>query len=106
MPSLLEVYDKDRWVTVGCMLPGERPGSVSDNQPRGRDVYIFECALDDSRSMLYRSRFGIDMDDSSTRRIDAAGREVVKELVKGESYETTIKTDKSPEPRRIRFRHV
>ncbi len=89
---------------VGVVALG-RSGSVSDNNPGRRDVYIFQCMADDSKSVLYRSKQGIDMGIGDFREVISTGAEVVKELRKGESYEMSLKTDKSTEPMRIRFTH-
>lgn len=112
-PLSVEVYNPAarRWVKAGPdVKPGDPPGSISDNKPDGsRDIYMFECAQDDSQSTIYHSGFGLDteLEGGKLRAVvtDPSRLEIVKELGKGESFEMTIKTDKSPNPRKIRFTH-
>ncbi|OGE78054.1 hypothetical protein A3J19_01080 [Candidatus Daviesbacteria bacterium RIFCSPLOWO2_02_FULL_41_8] len=105
----VEVYNamaKD-WVQLPELKPGDRPGSVSQNKPDGeREVYLFECAPDNSHSTIYRSTFGADTEIAETRVITTAGLEIVKELKRGEEpYVLTLKTDISDARRIIRFTH-
>lgn len=95
------------WVKAGEVKPGDQPGSISDNIQQGRQVYLFSCKKDDSGSIIYRSKLGVDVDLSNTARLvsNLTGFETVKELSKGESFEMSVKTDRSPEPRHIRFTH-
>ena len=107
-PLEIEVQSVDeQWVEVGEVKPGDRPGSISDSTPKGRQVYLFSCKGDDSGSTIYRSKFGMDVDLSNTARLinNLTGFETVKELSKGESFEMNVKTDRAPEPRHIRFTH-
>ena len=109
-PLSVEVYnqDKNEWTKAGEVKPGERPGSISDNKQDGdRDIYMFACNHDDSKSTIYRSGVGFDIDlISSTRVVNPmGGLEVIKELQRGESFEMEVKTDNSPAPRHIRFTH-
>lgn len=110
MPPLhIEVFNpgNKEWVRAGEVHPTDPKGSMSDNKPNGRDVYIFECAKDDSKSTIYRSGLGIDIEVGKFREIsmDASRLEIVKELKDGESFEIEVKTDRSPEKRKIRFTH-
>ena|SRR3972149_9572994 len=105
-PLEVEVFNSTskNWVRVSSVLPEDPPGSVSDNKPDGgRDVYMFKCEGDDSKSTRYRSKFGVDTEWGRFREIDTTGFEVVKELKKGESFELSLKTDVSAIPRRVRF---
>lgn len=108
MPPLdVEAYLPDRrWTKLFELKPGDQSGSLSNNKPDGsRDVYIFECLPDDSGSVIYRSRAGMDIDDGSARTVFTAGADVVRELRRGDaSYEMSIRTDRS-RPGRIRFTH-
>ena len=108
-PLELEVQNQQtkQWTKAGEVKPGDRPGSISDNTQQGRQVYLFSCKSDDSGSIIYRSKFGVDVDLSNTTRLveNLTGFETVKELIRGESFEITVKTDRSPEPRKIRFTH-
>jgi hypothetical protein len=108
-PLKLEIYTQNKnWIKVGELRAGDQPGSVSDNKPDGsRDVYMFECSPDDSKSTIYRSKAGIDTEIGPMRTLTTVGAEVIKELKRGgDPYEMRIKTDKSPEARLIRFTHV
>lgn len=109
-PLRVEIYNPEarNWIKIGEVKPNDLPGSISDNKSDGsRDVYMFECAADNSKSTIYRSGFGADIDLGSMRVVspDPSQLEVVKELNKNESFEMVVKTDKSPGPRRIRFSH-
>lgn len=111
MPPLhIEVFHpvKRDWVEVGKVHSTDIPGSMSDNKPDGaRDIYVFECAQDNSKSTIYRSGGGIDMEVGQFREtiMDTSKLEVVKELKDGESFEIEVKTDRSPVARKIRFTH-
>ncbi len=108
-PLNIEVYNPDArgnegWVRVGEVQPRDPPGSMSDNQPDGtRDVIMFKCEPDDSKSTISKANFGADTEWGRFRAITDTGFEVVKELTKGESFEMAVKTDASPTPRRVRF---
>lgn len=108
-PLSIEIYNQgvDLWIKAGELKPGDQPGSLSDNKPDGsRDIYLFECAPDDLSSTVYRSEVGADIEVGQLRVVDPVGNlEVIKRLKQGESFEMEIKTDKSPEPHRIRFTH-
>ena len=110
MPPLeLEIQNQQtkQWAKIGEIKPSDRPGSISDNTPQGRQIYLFSCKDDDSGAIIYRSKFGTDVDLSNTVRSvsNLTGFETVKELKKGESYERSVKTDQSSESRRIKFTH-
>ena len=109
-PLIVEVYSSEekKWLQLPCLRPYDRPGSMSDNKENGkRDVYIFECSKDDSYSVIYHSKFGLDrLLKEDLRECLALGKlEVVRVLRKEESYEIMVKTDISREKRRIRFTH-
>jgi hypothetical protein len=109
MPPLsVEVCQKgsDVWTALPILEPGDRPGSISDNPANGtRQVYMFECAKDDSYSRLLRSKGGIDAATPTTRKIiPLAGFEEVKTLRRGESYELEI-TSPSQKQLKVRFTH-
>lgn len=108
-PLNLETYGPNmNWIKIGEVEPGDPPGSMSNNKPDGsRDIYIFECLPDDSKSVIYRSRAGLDTEIGPVRALTTTGADIIKEIKRGdEPYEMKIKTDKSPEPRQIRFTHV
>jgi len=110
-PLSLEVYNtgEKRWVQLSYVNPGDRIGSISSNKPDGsRELYLFECSPDDSKSLIYRSESGLDIEIERgvLREALTTGLEVVKELRRGdEPYMLLIKTDKSPEFRQVRFAH-
>jgi len=108
-PLRIEAFNPvdKQWVRVGEVRPTDPPGSISDNKPDGkRDIFMFKCERDDSKSIIYRSGIGIDEEVGRFRVItDFSKLEVVKELKKGESFEMDIKTDKRPASRKIRFTH-
>jgi hypothetical protein len=112
-PLDAELYDAKniKWVTFGILNPGDRPASMSDNKPDGRrDVYMIECSPDDTHSTIYRSKAGLDIIIGNLRVVAPLeipeGFEIVKILKKGdEPYVLSLKTDKSPEERKVSFTH-
>lgn len=110
-PLNIEVFHpiEKEWIKAGEVKPTDPPGSVSDNKVDGsRDVYLFKCEADNSKSIIYRSKFGIDREIGNNLRevlTDPSQLEIIKELKKGETHEMKVKTDKSPEPKLIRFTH-
>lgn len=105
-PLGIEVYADNKWKPIGKVKPTDQPGSMSDNKDGRREVYIFQCAADDSGSTIYRSKLGADAEFGPNRELLTTGLEVVKELKKGDQYEKDFNTDISPELRRIRFTHL
>ncbi len=108
MPLKIEVYAEDKWIELSTLNPCDLPGSISDVRLDGRrDIYIFRCKADDSLSTIYSSVLGMDVANERIREIHSAGQELVKALGKGdEPYEMSVKTERSPEPRKIRFTHI
>lgn len=108
-PLNIEVFHpvEKKWIKVGEVKPTDLPGSISNNKTDdSRDLYLFECESDDSKSIIYRSKFGADGKiGNNLREIISSGSEVIKELKKGETHEMKIKTDKNQESRLIRFTH-
>ncbi len=108
-PLYLEICGPNRnWIKVGEVRPGDPPGSISDNKSDGsRDVYMFGCLPDDSKSVIYRSRAGLDIEIGPMRDLTTTGADIVTVLRRvDEPYKMEIKTDKSPEPRQVRFTHI
>ena len=99
-------YALNRWVLINNLYPNDIPGSITDVRGNERQVYIFECGKDDSNSTIYRSRAGVDIANAQTRVITSAEMEVVRVLRANESHVLQIKTDVSPEERKIRFTHL
>lgn len=110
MPLRLELRDPNnahRWIVVGTLMPGQPSGSVSNNTPEGRDIYLFACLEDGSKSVIHKSDMGVDIETAQVREIvNLTGFSVVKELREGETYEMDIRSDQSPETRHIRFTHT
>lgn len=109
-PLRVEIYNPEakQWTLVGEVKPGDPPGSISDNKSdSSRDLYLFECATDNSESAIYRSGLGVDTEVDRFRVVvpNLSRLEVVKRLKKNESFDMTVKTDRSPKPRQIRFTH-
>jgi hypothetical protein len=53
---------------------------LSDNKSDERYIYVFECFPDDSESVIYRSKFGVDIEIGQMRAFATLSLEVVKEL--------------------------
>lgn len=108
MALKLEVlnYCSGKWQEIGRANPGDRPGSLSDVRGNERQVYMFECIKDNSCSKIYKSRAGIDIADRQIRLISSEGMDLLKRLTAEESYVIQVKTDHSPEERKIRFTHL
>ena len=71
---------------------------------------MFECSADDSCSTIYRSGLGVDITNPQLNLreafIDESRLKVIKVLRKGdEPYTMNVKTDTSPQERKIRFTH-
>lgn len=106
MPLRLEVYDERKnLVPVGIILPESIPGSMSDVSQGTRQVYMFECARDDSHSTIHRSRAGIDVEQGESRVISSAQFVQIMKLHRGESYSISLQPEGSPVQREIRFTH-
>ena len=108
MSLILEIYTNEKeWIKAGELNPGDRPGSISNNNPDGsRDVYLFECETNNNRSVIYRSSAGINTEVENLRVANVQGLEVIKELSKNDpTLEMKVKTDRSQHYRVIRFIH-
>lgn len=110
MPPQLRVElrnpENGEWVSVPGIQLGDRDGTVSDNTAAGRDVYLFGVDPIENQGYIKRSTAGIDTADSHTRRVDSAGFVTVAALQPDESYELTVRTDASLEPRTLRFTYL
>lgn len=112
-PLRVEAYNPElsRWVQVGQELgPTDRPGTISSNLPDGtREIYQFFCAEDNSHSVVQKLPLGLDAEIGHLRILDAqnvADAVRVATLRKGDQpYRLTVKTDRSPQRRIIRFTH-
>ena len=109
MPLALEFYNQEAqtWIPLPELHPENSPGSVSHNTKEGREVYMFECAADDSKSTIYRSVSGLDFEIDNSRVLSTKFEaEIVKELKRGEkSYEFKIKNDRDIEVN-MRLTHI
>lgn len=108
-PLNIEVLhpEKNEWLHVGQVQPGQQPGSISQNKPdKTRELYYFECRPDDSESIIYKSKAGVDVSTQQIRIFSTVGLEKAAVLRDGESYVSSIKTDIGDVRRPIRFTHI
>ncbi|MFH1630862.1 MAG: hypothetical protein ABIA21_01405 [Candidatus Aenigmatarchaeota archaeon] len=107
-PLRVDIYKSDpgEWIEMGRVSPGDRPGSISDNNQTGRDVYLFECRPDDSKSIIYKSGLGFDVEVRNTRAIvDPQGMEIISVLGKtSEPHELEV-TPSCGVKIKLRFTH-
>lgn len=97
----------EKWIKIGQVGPGDRPGSFSNIREDGiREIVLFESSKDDSETRIFRSGLGIDWEAGDLRGVipDTELLELVKTLKKGESYEMNISTDRGTKAV-IRFTH-
>ena len=104
MVLVLEAYTH-LWSEVARLYPGDRPGSMSDTSTGTRKVYLFEC-MDNSTSRIYVSNTDGEEEMGDLRILARGGLTLFQELKSASLCEIVIKTDKSPEPRKIRFRQI
>lgn len=107
-PLRIEILgpQRDTWFKVSEIKPGEQPGSVSQNLPDGgREVYLFAPEPDDSKSVIHKSRAGVDIVSADTRHIITEDLELIASLASGESYTLSLRSDIATARRIIRFTH-
>lgn len=106
MPLKVELYTGENWIEYAEFLPGSPLRFVANRKADGtREVYLFQCLPDDSKSVIYRSVSGLDTEAGSVRILSTADAEIVKELKKiDEPYEMEVQTDKIK--LKNRFTHV
>lgn len=96
-PSRVEVYipAKDKWQNAGELSPESPPGTLPDNTEGGREIIVFDCKADDSKTVIYRSERGVDIRAGESKEIvvEEDKLKVVSELKKGESHTFKITTD-------------
>ena len=93
MPLLVEVADAHgAWSAVHLIPAGDPDGSISNNQPAGRDIILFRCERD--RSVIYRSAAGFDMEVAGGRIVTMLGTEVLAVLGPGDSFELPVISDR------------
>jgi hypothetical protein len=105
-PSInIQVYnaERDEWVPVGEVSSGGNPGSFSNNYEEGRDLYVFGVDEKNNVGYVKKSVFGRDIAVGEDRLVEPVGYEDIATLHPGDSYEMDVKTDVSPEPRKIRL---
>lgn len=113
MPTKIEVQTQtDDWKIVGEIKPGFLPGSMTNMRDDGqREMVLFVCAEDDSRSVVGKSGLGVDWEVpllcARGVAFDPNQFEVLAILNIGdEPYQMIIKTEISPQGRTIRFSHT
>jgi hypothetical protein len=109
-PCEVEAFDPDsrKWFKASPRVePEHPPASLSNNKPDGtREIILFGCLPDDSKTIIWRSKAGIDVEVGKARMVASmpGACEVIKELTRGESFEMDIVTDRGAK-RKIRFTH-
>lgn len=98
----IEVRVGQDWVEAGRLGPGDPAGSMSNNTAEARELYVF--GLTATGATIWRSDLGLDMEVGPYRSVTSARSTVVADLVLGDSFEMTVKTDQSSAPRHLRFR--
>lgn len=106
-PCEFEIHVQEKWIKIGEVGPGDRPGSFSNVLPsRTRELYIFECAPDNSKTTIYKSGSGIDIELENLRAVipDPTKFTVERELKPGDSYKKDITTTRGTQTK-IRLTH-
>lgn len=110
MPLIVEAYDKETqsWIEVVEIMPGDPPGSVTDNNlVSGDELYLFICDESDRFSSVYRSVGGVDQEVLGPLQFLGIDEMIkIKEIKNGETFEKDIFTEISPTTRHIRLRHL
>jgi hypothetical protein len=79
---IIEVEAGPRWNRVGSVAPDEPPGSIADQTPDRRDVYVFGW-LEGQGPCLWRSIAGADVAEGDGRVISTVRLEVIAHLNTG-----------------------
>jgi hypothetical protein len=103
-PCEFEVFADGDWNKVVKLGPYDRPGSLSNVTPEGSEIIIFECAEDDSRTTISRSKKGAHTEQGRARTIYSWEKEEIVELKPGQFYEMDITTQDGSSAK-VRFRH-
>jgi hypothetical protein len=107
MPPALKLELKnpgsEEWIHISSLHLGDNDGSVSDNHLGGRDVYVFGIDDVENQGYVKKSIIGMDEVTDTVRKLTTAGLVIVAALGMDESYELTVRTDKTPEPRTIKL---
>ena len=107
-PLFVEMRPKgsNTWIKMPTLGPNDRPGSLSDNKPKRRDIYIFGCSPDDTFSRILRPKAGVDVEVGGIRAFSSTEPfDFVEMLRKGDSYELEIKSPSGKEVT-FRFKHI
>ncbi len=89
---------------VYTVKPGDPPGSISDNKPGKRDIYLFECARNDEQSTLFKSRRGVDVEISESRIVMSEGLEKIRTLMRNDRHDIVVTTEDGTDVL-VRFEH-
>ena len=101
MKMTVETFAGVGWLPIGVTVsPDGPPGSLSSQEPAGRQVYVF--GWHDGRCGVWRSVGGADVATLHQRVIATAGLEQIADLAFGDHYELDWWKDGTAH--RIRFR--
>jgi hypothetical protein len=103
---LIEILrPNDHWIRVNELRASDPPGSISDNRPNGdRHVIVFGCLGE--TSVIIRMTRGQDFEAGSFRLVENnSDGKTLAILTEEQSFECTVHTDTSPQPRTVRFTH-
>lgn len=105
---ILESYDEARggWVVAEELRPGDRPGSLSDNAPLGRRVYVFGLDADDEGGGR-TATIGVAPFGDQAALLDPRRGSILVRLGPGtgqEVFEAVIVGDVGGKRQRVRFR--
>jgi Stress-induced bacterial acidophilic repeat motif len=103
----VEVYNEktEQWISIGGVVFNGPDGTISDNTPERRELYIFGIDPVNNCAYIKKSVSGVDVDmpDSHLRGIDSEGFVTVATLNPSEIHKLTVKPDQSSDPRTVRF---
>lgn len=110
MPLSVEIKINEIWRPISTVSPGGQAGSISNNRADGeRELYILECASDDTSSTISKSEGGMDSSgqDERDRVVLSVRSDVIAVLRENDKpFELTVTPDNSTESRTFRFAHV
>lgn len=110
MTTKVEVYNPKtkKYITVGEVNPTDPPGSFSNVDDEGNsEIILFECARDNSKTTITRSKQGATIEQGSVRILmdDASKSENVRELTDGQTHTMNIRPRIHTAHSKIRFTH-
>lgn len=95
-----------KWKKIGTQEPGQTPGSFSDIRSKGgRDMYVYECVIDDTFSLITVYRGGVEGEGQSQKEVFGKGEEFTR-LKKGQSKTIHIRSNEFGGKVSVRFKHV